>query len=93
MALIAGIGEVDSAEPSYVLWDMSRMVAGSEELTAAFDAGVAGLLGRLADSGSADAQAFLAAGTTSRSGSGPVAPTSGRSSPTPGRHDPRSRWR
>ncbi|MFN3214956.1 MAG: PEP-utilizing enzyme [Acidimicrobiales bacterium] len=59
MRLIAGIGEVDSAEPSYALWDMSRAVAASEELTAAFDAGIAGLLDRLRDSGSADAQAFL----------------------------------
>lgn len=59
MRLIAGIGEVDSAEPSYALWDMSRSVARSEELTAAFDAGIAGLLDRLRASGSADAQAFL----------------------------------
>jgi pyruvate,water dikinase len=59
MRLIAGIGEVDSAEPSYALWDMSRAVARSEELTAAFDAGIAGLLDRLRASGSADAQAFL----------------------------------
>src|SRR5205814_9325842 len=29
MTLIAGVGEVDSAAPSWAMWDMSRMVAGS----------------------------------------------------------------
>lgn len=60
MRLVAGIGEVDSAEPSYVLWDLSRQVAASPELTAAFDAGVDGLLDRLGASGSTDVEAFLA---------------------------------
>lgn len=58
MQLIAGIGDVDSAEPSFVLWELSRMVRESADLTAAFDAGVAGLIDRLAASGSADAEAF-----------------------------------
>ena len=61
MKLVSGIGEVDSAEASYVLWDLSRLVAGSAELSAAFDAGVAGLLDRLRASGSPDATGFLAA--------------------------------
>jgi rifampicin phosphotransferase len=60
MKLVSGIGEVDSAEPSYVLWDLSRTINASEELRAAFDAGVDGLLSRLAASGTADANAFLA---------------------------------
>lgn len=60
MKLVAGIGEVDSAEPSYVMWELSRMVRNSPELTAAFDAGVSGLLERLAGSASSDAAAFLA---------------------------------
>lgn len=60
MKLVSGIGEVDSAEPSYVLWDLSRRVNASPELTAAFDSGVAGLLGRLQASGTDDAKAFLA---------------------------------
>jgi rifampicin phosphotransferase len=65
MKIIAGIGDVDSAEPSYALWDISRTIKGSAELTAAFDAGVDGLLDRLraasADgTGSTDATAFLA---------------------------------
>ena len=59
MKLVAGIGEVDSAEPSYAMWGLSRSVKASPELTAVFDAGVAGLLDRLRASGSADAAGFL----------------------------------
>ena len=61
MKLLSGLGEVDSAEPSYALWELSRMIRGSEELTGAFDAGVDGLPERLLLSGSADAKSFLAA--------------------------------
>jgi rifampicin phosphotransferase len=60
MKLVAGIGEVDSAEPSYAMWELSRLVRNSPELTAAFDAGVSGLLERLAASESSDAAAFVA---------------------------------
>ncbi|MBU3687986.1 MAG: hypothetical protein B7C54_09895 [Acidimicrobiales bacterium mtb01] len=60
MKLLAGIGDVDSAEPSYRMWDISRRVRSSADLTKAFDAGVSGLLGRLSASNSPDAQAFLA---------------------------------
>ena len=59
MKLVAGIGEVDSAEPSYAMWGLSRSVKASPELTAEFDGGVAGLLARLRASGSADAAGFL----------------------------------
>ncbi len=66
MKLVAGIGEVDSAEPNYALWDLSRMVRHSPSLTAAFDLGVADVLPRLgataadgAGEGSLDAQKFL----------------------------------
>ncbi len=59
MKLVSGIGGVDSAEPGYRLWDLSRAVNASDELTAAFDAGVQGLLARLATSASDDAKAFL----------------------------------
>ncbi len=65
MKLLAGIGEVDSAEPSYAMWELSRLVRNSAELTALFDAGVSGLVGRLealAQGGSVDASAFFAAG-------------------------------
>jgi pyruvate,water dikinase len=61
MKLLAGLGEVDSAEPSYALWELSRQVKGSAELTAAFDQGLEGILTRLGQSGSSDATAFLAA--------------------------------
>ncbi len=60
MKLLSGLGEVDSAEPSYALWELSRMIRGSTELTKAFDDGVDGLLGRLAASDSPDAKSFLA---------------------------------
>ncbi len=61
MKLISGIGDVDSAEPSYALWEISRLVRNSPELTAAFDAGSTGLLERLRASTSADGKAFIAA--------------------------------
>jgi pyruvate,water dikinase len=59
MKLIAGIGDVDSAEPSYRMWDLSRTVNASAELTKAFNAGVAGLLGQLQDSNNDDAKKFV----------------------------------
>ncbi|MSO31757.1 MAG: hypothetical protein EXQ64_02975 [Ilumatobacteraceae bacterium] len=59
MKIVAGIGEVDSAEPSYAMWKISRLIRGSQELTSAFDAGVTGLLDRLRASSSADASTFL----------------------------------
>jgi len=37
MPIIAGIGEVGSAEPSHAMWRMSRMPADSAEFRAAFD--------------------------------------------------------
>jgi pyruvate,water dikinase len=44
MRLVGGAGDVDSAAPSYALWDMSRLVRRSPALTRAFDAGVEGVL-------------------------------------------------
>lgn len=61
MVLCSGIGHVDSAEPSYRLWELSRQVRASQVLTTAFDAGVDGLLDRLKSDASADAAEFLAA--------------------------------
>jgi pyruvate,water dikinase len=55
-ALIAGIGDVESAMPSAALWKLGRQVAADPALTAAFDAGPDGLAGRLA--GTAFAPAF-----------------------------------
>ena len=47
MRLVSGLGDVDSAAPSSALWSLGRSVAGSPTLSAAFDAGVPGLLQRL----------------------------------------------
>ena len=60
MKLLAGIGDVDSALPSYALWDMSRKIRASDTLTAAFDAGIDGVLDRLAADGSPEAADLLA---------------------------------
>lgn len=61
MTVMAGIGDVDSAAPSYAMWDLGRLVAGSPALTDVFEAGVAGLLSRLAgDAGDAGIAEFLA---------------------------------
>jgi rifampicin phosphotransferase len=59
MRLVAGLGGVDSAAPSWALWDLGRMVAGSPALTAAFDGGTEGLQERLRDLGP-DGERFLA---------------------------------
>jgi pyruvate,water dikinase len=60
MKLIAGIGDVDSAEPSYRMWELSRSVNASSEISKEFNAGVAGLLARLQASSNADAKIFVA---------------------------------
>jgi pyruvate,water dikinase len=59
MTLVAGVGDVESAAPSWALWELSRQVRESPELTAAFNAGVPGLLGRLEKDGP-DAARFQA---------------------------------
>lgn len=56
--LLAAIGDVESAEASFIMWDLSRGIAGSAALTAAFDAGVDGLLDRIADDDASDVAAF-----------------------------------
>lgn len=45
--LIGNAGDVDSALPSFALWDLSRVVRADAGLTAAFDAGDEDLLDRL----------------------------------------------
>ena len=55
---MAGLGNVESADSSFALWDLGRMVRGSAELTAAFEAGVDGVLERI-DATSPDGTAFL----------------------------------
>jgi pyruvate,water dikinase len=49
MHLIAGVGDVESAQPSMLMWDLGRIAAGSASLTAAFEAGIVDLPARLAD--------------------------------------------
>lgn len=60
MPLIAGFGDVDSAEPSHAMWAMGRLVSNSARLTAAFDLGVEGLLSRMKHDTSSEIQQFLA---------------------------------
>ena len=60
MTLVSGIGDVDSAEPSFAFWRMGRQVRASEALTAAFDEGVPGLPARLRASDHPDVVAFCA---------------------------------
>ena len=59
LRLLGSAGDVDSALPSYELWHLSREVRESPELTAAFEAGVPGLLGRLRAEDDDDPSAFL----------------------------------
>jgi phosphohistidine swiveling domain-containing protein len=47
--LLGPAGDIDSAAPSYALWDLSRLVRGDAGLTAEFEAGVSGLGARVAD--------------------------------------------
>ncbi len=60
LTLARGIGDVDSAGPSRVMWDLGRQVAGSAELIRLFDGGVVGLLGRLRAGSDPDVAAFVA---------------------------------
>ena len=59
IGLLAGI-DVDSAAPSHAMWAMSRTARASDELTAAFDAGLDDLLDRLAAAGTPASTTFLA---------------------------------
>ena len=57
--LLAAVGNIESAEASFAMWDLGRTVAGSPALMAAFDAGVASLLDRLdGDDGAAFRSGF-----------------------------------
>ncbi|MGI9052667.1 MAG: PEP-utilizing enzyme [Ilumatobacteraceae bacterium] len=54
---MAGLGNVESADSSFALWDLGRMVRRSAELTAAFDAGVDGVVPRI-EATTGDGRAF-----------------------------------
>ncbi len=58
LRLLAGLGDVESAAPSMAMWDLGRIVAGSEHLNGLFDEGSTGLADKLAASDHADAAAF-----------------------------------
>jgi len=47
MRVLAGLGDVDSAAPSFALWKLSRLVSNNEGLTKAFDEGIEGLEKRI----------------------------------------------
>ncbi|MCZ4549660.1 PEP-utilizing enzyme [Gordonia rubripertincta] len=47
VTLVGAAGDVDSALPSYALWELGRMVRADEKLMAAFDAGVQGVGARV----------------------------------------------
>jgi pyruvate,water dikinase len=57
--LISGYGGVASAAPSYALWALSRVVAGSPAVSAEFDSGLDDLLARLHKLETPDARTFL----------------------------------
>src|SRR5262249_40388494 len=58
--LMSGIGGVDSADIANQIFKLSRQVRASDELSSAFDAGLSGLLEKVAASGSQDAKRFTA---------------------------------
>jgi len=57
--LLGGWGEVASAAASTGLWELSRLVTASDQLKAAFDEDVKGLLVRLREIDSEESRAFL----------------------------------
>ena len=59
--LISGIGDVDSAAPSWAMWELGRIAAASPAVTAEFERGVAGLDERLRANNDAAAMRFVAA--------------------------------
>lgn len=59
LRLFAGLGGVDSAAPSYAMWEMSRTVRSSASLMAEFDGGTRGLTERLRASDDVDVSAFI----------------------------------
>jgi len=59
MRLFTGLGGVDSAAPSYAMWELSRIVRSSPALMAIFDGDVAGTTARLRGSDDPAAAALL----------------------------------
>ncbi len=61
LELISGLGDVDSASPSWGLWDLSRDANASAEITALFDAGPEAVLVAIGDPQSDEQRAFAGA--------------------------------
>lgn len=67
LPLVSGLGDVASAEPSMVMWDLGRQAAASPTLSSLFSSGVSGLNDRLrhrageGGGGDPDVAAFVAA--------------------------------
>ena len=59
--VLAAVGNIESAEASFAMWDLSRLVKASPELTAAFDAGIEDLLARLSTQAAAQPSSATAA--------------------------------
>lgn len=59
--VLGAVGDVESADASFAMWDLSRLVQASAELMQAFDDGVDGILDRLAPSSSTEVAEFLTA--------------------------------
>ena len=55
---MAAVGDVESAEASFAMWDLSRIVRNSPELTALFNGPIGVVLSSIETSDSADAKAF-----------------------------------
>ena len=49
VSLLGGIGDIDSAAPSAAMWRLARQAQSDAAVASAFDAGVDGLFGRLAE--------------------------------------------
>ena len=58
-SLTAAVGEVDSADPAFELWALSRVIRNASAVSAAFDDGAEGLLARLASNPAPDVRDFL----------------------------------
>ena len=61
--VMAAVGNIESAEASFAMWDLSRIVRNAPELMAAFDAGLGDLLDRVSVSTSDGAVTFIEAWT------------------------------
>lgn len=58
--VMTAVGDVESADAPLAMWELSRLIRGSQLLTAEFDAGVDGVLDRLDASDDDGAERFLA---------------------------------